>query len=37
MTLIEMVFMHIPKPKANRVRQYQRRRQSIGEEFLDAC
>lgn len=36
-TLIELIFMHIPKHKENRVRQYYRRKQSIGQEFMDAC
>lgn len=36
-SMLEMVFLHVPKSRELKVRQYYRRKQSIGEEFIDAC
>ena len=37
LTLIELISLHIPRSKESRAKQYYRRKQSIGEEFMDAC
>lgn len=36
-SLIEMIYLHVPKSRETKIKQYYRRKQSIGEEFIDAC
>ena len=36
-SLVELLYLHAPKSREHKARQYYRRKQSIGEEFIDAC